>query len=238
MPLLGGLGRQLRAILGAKRRGLTTGLPVLLDAGPMVLNETSRAAVEMPGIGAAAIPALVAFDRHAVELAIHLRRPVELKARFADGLGELLGRIGIYGDVDRSLRRQPGREGFEVHAGRHIPSLLGPIPLGSELLGVVLFGVGHGKIGALGRWAAALRGWFSRIITGGRTVASVPATVGHGWLPLLFGLPGDGRPAVWSAVCSCTRSKDRISCVIFSASAAARKISRGSCSSALIQLAT
>ena len=83
-PLLGGLGRQLRAIPGAKGRSLTTRLPVLLDARAIVLNETSRATVEMPGVSAAAIPALVAFDRHAVELAIHQRCPAELKARFAD----------------------------------------------------------------------------------------------------------------------------------------------------------
>ena len=149
MPFLCGLGSHLRPVPGTEGRRRTAGRPVHAHTGLMVPNHPGRAAVELPLVGAAALPGLVPLDRQPMALAIHPGRPIEPKAARADGLGKLPGRVGIHGDVDRTLGRQPGREGFKVDPGRHIPGLFGTVPLGAQLPGIVLLLIRHGEIGAL-----------------------------------------------------------------------------------------
>src|SRR5690348_4077362 len=74
VPLLSGIGGHAGSIFGTQDS--TTCLPSCLHSRAKVLDETGRSAVEMGEIGSASIALFVAFDGHAMQLAVHLRRPV------------------------------------------------------------------------------------------------------------------------------------------------------------------
>ena len=127
VPLLRGLGRHPGAILGAKRHRLAGCLPIAPEAGPEVLDEPGGLAVEVPDIGAAALPAVIALHGDAVHPPVHLRRAVETQSAVVQSLREFGARIGIDGDGDLVHRRQPGLERLQLHAGRHVPQAVDKI---------------------------------------------------------------------------------------------------------------
>jgi hypothetical protein len=74
--------RRFRCHLGAVTRvqggSLAARFPVLLHPGPVVLDEASWPAIQVATVGTAALGALVAVCAHAVQLAVHLWRAIEL----------------------------------------------------------------------------------------------------------------------------------------------------------------